>query len=156
MTTRQKYMDGKVNSQLVDSLTKVLADSFVLYFKTHAFHWNVVGPNFRALHEMFEEQYSEIWASIDVTAERIRSLEAMAPINLDAMKARATLQETGQIPDAMAMVQQLANDNLEIVNTIYAALRVAQDAGDEATIDMLNARTRVHEQYAWMLNSLLK
>lgn len=142
--------------EITDGLTKVLADTFVLYFKTHAFHWNVEGPHFKSLHDLFEEQYTELWQVTDVIAERIRALDAYAPLNMDEMRKQATLEETGQMPDADEMVKQLANDNAEIVNTIFPVLRKAEDLGDEATVDLLIGRVEVHEKAAWMLRSTAK
>ncbi len=150
------YMKGKDNKAVVEGLTGILADTFVLYYKTHTFHWNVVGENFKALHELFEEQYNELWTFTDEVAERIRALDANVPINLTELKKHASLQETGQIPDAMAMVEQLANDNAEIVNVIFPVIRKCQDAGDEGSVDMLNKRVQVHEKAAWMLRSIAK
>ncbi len=150
------YMKGKDNKAVVDGLTTVLADTFVLYYKTHTFHWNVVGANFKALHELFEEQYNELWTFTDEVAERIRALDGNVPINLADLKKHAKLQETGQIPDATAMVAELAADNAGIVSNIFPVLRRCQEAGDEGTVDMLNKRIEVHEKAAWMLRSILK
>lgn len=144
------------NKDITNGLTKVLADTFVLYFKTHAFHWNVEGAHFKTLHEMFEEQYTELWESTDELAERIRALDIYAPLSMKKITEHATLQETGQMPDAAAMVEQLANDNEEIVKSIFPVLRTAEDAGDEATTDMLIERVSVHEKAAWMLRSTAK
>lgn len=156
MSKAASYMNGKDNKAIADGLTAVLADTFILYFKTHAFHWNVEGPHFRALHELFEEQYTALWAVTDEIAERIRALDSYAPISFEALRARATLQEAGQNPDANGMIKHLANDHAEIVELIYPVLRKAEDAGDEATTDMLIARVADHEKNAWMLRSLLK
>jgi starvation-inducible DNA-binding protein len=150
------YMKGKDNKEIVEGLTSVLADTFVLYYKTHTFHWNVVGEHFRSLHLMFEEQYNEIWQATDVIAERIRGLDGGVPINLTELKKYAKLQETGQTPDEMAMVAELANDNGEIVATIYDVLNRADEADDQGTVDMLVDRIKAHEKAAWMLRSLTK
>lgn len=151
--SKQDYIGNK---KITDGLTKVLADTFVLYFKTHAFHWNVEGSHFKPLHELFEEQYTELWESTDELAERIRALDAYAPLSMTEITKHASLQETGQMPDAAAMVEQLANDNAEIVKNIFPVLRAAEDAGDEATTDMLIERVSVHEKAAWMLRSTAK
>lgn len=156
MTKSQPYMKGKTNKQLVDGLNGLLSDVFVLYFKTHAFHWNVEGAHFVSLHTLFEEQYTELWQFTDELAERIRALDGYTPVNMSGLLKKASLCETGQSPDAMAMVAELANDNAEIVNVIFPLIRSAQDAGDEATVDMLNGRVQVHEKAAWMLRSILK
>ncbi len=151
--SKQKYIADKTVTQ---GLTAILADTFVLYFKTHSFHWNVEGAHFKPLHEMFEEQYTALWGVTDELAERIRALDAYAPLGMKDILKQASLQETGQMPDAKAMVQQLANDNAELVNVIFRVLRAAEEAGDEATTDMLIARIQDHEKAAWMLRSTAK
>jgi starvation-inducible DNA-binding protein len=156
MKKQQAYMQGADNKELVKGLNGILADTFVLYYKTHTFHWNVVGEHFRSLHLMFEEQYNELWQSTDILAERVRQLDGGVPINLTELKKYATLQETGQTPDAVAMVAELANDNAEIVNVIYPVLHKAEEAGDQGTVDMLTLRVEAHEKAAWMLRSSLK
>lgn len=155
--TSESYMSGKANTAIVDSLRRVLADTFVLYFKTHSFHWNVEGPHFKSLHELFETQYNELWAATDVIAERIRTLDSYAPVSWSEMVKFASLQETGQMPDAAAMIDSLANDNGAIVEkTLYPALHAAQAAGDEATIGLIIDRIDIHEKTTWMLRSSAK
>lgn len=142
------------NKKIAQDLQVVLADTFALYFKTHSFHWNVTGAHFRSLHMMFEEQYTEMWKATDEIAERIRTLGEWAPNNMQELQKNASeISETGQLPDAPAMVEQLANDNRAIVKTLYKALRTAEDEGDEATVDMMVERVQAHEQAAWMLES---
>lgn len=142
-------------SSLVKGLTQVLADTFVLYFKTHSFHWNVTGPQFKSLHDLFALQYNEIWIATDEIAEQIRTLGGWAPNGFKDVLSAATLKETGQLPDATGMVSQLAADNRAIAQAIYPALRAAQEAGDEAVADLLIARIQAHEKAAWMLESSL-
>lgn len=138
---------------LVTGLNKVLADSFVLYFKTHSFHWNVTGPNFKSLHAFFEEMYTEQWNAIDEIAERLRSLGEWAPETLKTILSTASVKETGQMPDADGMVEILAEDNRALVETMKAALKKASDAGDEVTAGLLVERIAIHEKNAWMLDS---
>ncbi len=138
---------------IVESLKKALADSFVLYFKTHSFHWNVTGPHFKSLHELFEEQYTEIWEANDNIAERIRALGEFAPNNFEEMTKISSLTPSGQTPDEQSMVQILAEDNRAIVKTLYDTLKVAEDAGDEVTVDLMVQRVQAHEKAAWMLES---
>lgn len=144
------------NTEIAKGLTAVLADTFVIYFKTHSFHWNVEGPHFKPLHEMFEEQYTALWKATDELAERIRTIGSYAPDNFKTILEKASLRESGQTPDADAMVEMLANDNTEIVKNIYNVLRTAEEAGDEATVDMLIQRIEAHEKAAWMLRSTAK
>ena len=144
------------SKDLCEGLTKVLADTFVLYFKTHSFHWNVEGPQFKSLHDLFMEQYTELWNATDEIAERIRSLGEYAPNNWETMFKSASLQETGQTPDAKAMVEMLANDNIAITQTMKPVLESAQEAGDEVTADLMIQRIAIHEKTAWMLRSISK
>lgn len=141
---------------VTDGLKKVLSDTFILYFKTHSFHWNVEGPQFKALHEMFETQYNELWKATDEIAERIRALGDYAPNNLEAIASHASLQETGQTPDARAMVEMLANDNAAIVEVMRPVLHTAEDKDDEVTVDLMIQRMAAHEKAAWMLRSMSK
>ena len=155
--SKMGYMDGGDNKKVVDALQKVMADTFVLYFKTHTFHWNVEGPNFKALHDLFDVQYNELWMVLDVIAERLRALDAYAPVSVKTLMGSASMQEVGQLPDAMEMLKQLANDNSQIVkDSLYPALTAAQEAGDEATADLMIQRIDVHEKAAWMLRSMAK
>ena len=154
--SKQSYMGGKDNKAITDGLTKVLADTFVLYLKTHTFHWNVEGPHFKALHDMFMGQYTELWNATDEIAERIRALGAYAPNSWQSMAKVASLQETGQTPDYKAMLSMLANDNEAIVGTMRPVLEIAQQAGDEVTADLMIQRITVHEKAAWMLRSTAK
>ncbi len=142
--------------EIADGLTRVLADTFVLYFKTHSFHWNVEGPHFKALHDLFEEQYNELWKATDEIAERIRMIGEYAPNSMEAMSKHATLQETGQTPDYKGMIDMLANDNSAIVDVMKPVLENADDQGDEVTVDLMIQRMTAHEKAAWMLRSLGK
>ncbi|HBH26698.1 MAG TPA: DNA starvation/stationary phase protection protein [Rhodospirillaceae bacterium] len=140
-------------SPVVVALRTVLADAHVLYFKTHAFHWNVTGPHFKSLHDMFGDQYTEIWNAIDEIAERIRMLGALAPSTHAELSAPATLKEAQGTPSAAQMVAALAADNRAIVATLYTALKAAQEADDEGTVALVTARIEAHEKAAWMLEA---
>ena len=154
--SQDNYMSGQANKKIVEGLTQVLSDTFVLYFKTHSFHWNVEGPHFKTLHELFEEQYNDLWSFTDELAERIRSLKAYAPTHYEEILKNAKLKPQTKVPKDTDMVTELADDNEAIVKNIFPVLRNAEDAGDEATVDMLIERIDVHEKAAWMLRSFLK
>jgi starvation-inducible DNA-binding protein len=141
------------NDAVIKTLEAALADTFVVYFKTHSYHWNVRGPRFRALHEMFEEQYTEMWNALDEIAERILQLGAPAPANPAALMAPAGIAHATGAPKAQAMCAELGRDNRAVVATLYKALAAAQDAGDEGTVDLLTTRISVHEKAAWMLEA---
>jgi len=153
--TRNVELSEQVKRECAEALDKVLADTFILYLKTHNFHWNVEGPQFRALHEMFEEQYRDLWDSIDEIAERIRALGHPAPGTMDKFKDLAEVREGDSIPSAAEMLQQLVRDNATVVRTIRAALATAQDGGDEATAGLLGDRLAYHEKQMWMMKSMM-
>lgn len=138
---------------VVAGLNKVLADSFVLYFKTHSFHWNVVGEDFKSLHDFFGVQYTEMWTAIDEIAERLRILGERAPERLKDILAAASLKEAGQLPDSQGMIDLLAEDNRTLAETMKGVLKKALDAGDDVTADLMIRRITVHEKNAWMLES---
>jgi starvation-inducible DNA-binding protein len=137
------------------ALSKVLADTYLLYLKTHNFHWNVEGPRFRSLHQMFEEQYQSLWNSVDGIAERIRALGQYAPGTYSKFKALASVKETENIPKCDDMLRELITDNETVVDSIKAGLFAAQSAGDEATAGLLTDRLAYHEKQLWMMRSTL-
>jgi starvation-inducible DNA-binding protein len=141
---------------IVQGLSRLLADTYVVYLKTHSFHWNVEGPMFQTLHQMFMEQYTETWNAIDLIAERIRSLGEYAPGTYREYSKLARIQETEGVPKAEEMVQLLIEGQQAIVRTAREVLPVADEANDEPTLDLLTQRMQIHEKNAWMLRSLLK
>lgn len=151
-----KQIDAKKRKSIVEGLNGVLADTFVLYYKTHAYHFNVEGEDFREYHFMFEEQYNQLWRAVDEIAERIRALDAYAPISLKSLMANATLKEAGQNRDSMQMAKDLADDHEEISQSIAKVIELADGANDAATADLLTKRLGEHEKTAWMLRSSTK
>jgi starvation-inducible DNA-binding protein len=141
---------------IVRGLSKLLADTYVVYLKTHSFHWNVEGPMFQTLHQMFMEQYTETWNAIDLIAERIRSLGEYAPGTYKEYSRVASIRETEGVPKAEEMVRLLIEGQEAIVRTAREVLPLADEANDEPTLDLLTQRMQVHEKNAWMLRSLLK
>ena len=141
---------------IVQGLSKLLADTYVVYLKTHNFHWNVEGPMFQTLHQMFMEQYTETWNAIDLIAERIRSLGEYAPGTYKEYSKLTRIKETDGVPKAEQMVQLLIEGQEAIVRTARELLPIADEASDEPTLDLLTQRMQVHEKNAWMLRSLLK
>ena len=141
---------------IVQGLSRLLADTYVLYLKTHSFHWNVEGPMFQTLHQMFMEQYTETWNAIDLIAERIRSLGEYAPGTYREYSKLARIKETEGVPEAEEMVQLLIEGQEAVVRTARDVLPVADEASDEPTLDLLTQRMQIHEKNAWMLRSLLK
>lgn len=142
-------------TSITEALSKVLADSYALYLKTHGYHWNVTGPTFQALHTLFEGQYREEWQALDDIAERIRALGELVPQTYAAFANRSAIKDGYASLDSDAMVAELLHDNETVVKTIRGAFAVAESASDQATMDMLNARTAAHEKHAWMLRATL-
>jgi starvation-inducible DNA-binding protein len=137
------------------ALGHVLADTFTLYLKTHFFHWNVTGPMFHELHLLFDQQYNELWLAVDVIAERMRALGAVAPGSSAAYARLTTLAEDERVPDARTMIQRLLDGHEAVVATARSALAVAERVEDPVTADLLTQRLQVHEKTAWMLRSML-
>lgn len=140
---------------IADELSKVLADSYMLYLKTHNYHWNVTGELFHSLHEQFEEQYTELADAIDEIAERIRALGYRAPGTFNEFQELTSIKEEQDEPEALEMVRRLALGNEQLLRTARQALEPAKEADDEATIDLLTQRLHVHSKTAWMLRSHL-
>ena len=148
---------GVDNSKKVaQELSKVLADSFTIYQKTHGYHWNVTGPTFRGLHLLFEEQYNEIWTSIDEIAERIRALGATAPMGTGAMGNLTSIKDGDPNATAEEMLKDLAADHATVVATLKAAVKAAEAAGDVSTADLCTTRLTAHEKHLWMISATLR
>jgi starvation-inducible DNA-binding protein len=143
------------NDAVIQSLRKVVADSYALLGQTHLCHWNVRGPSFFSLHTAFEEQYTELFTAIDEIAERIRALGALAPGGLGNLARLSGLPEIGEDADAASMVRHLLEANEHLVGSLQKARAAAAEAGDDQTEDLMIARTQVHEKTLWMLRSYL-
>ena len=142
--------------EIAEALSRMLADSYILYLKTHNFHWNVTGPMFQTLHTMFMTQYTELWNALDLIAERIRSLGYPAPGSYKRFVALSSIQEEENVPHAQDMIRQLVAGQEAVARTARAAFRVAEAADDQPSADLLTQRMEVHEKNAWMLRSLLE
>ena len=142
--------------ELAAELSKLLADSYTLYLKTHNFHWNVTGPMFQTLHTMFEEHYTELAMAVDVVAERIRALGLPAPGSYAAFRRLSTVPDTDGVPKALEMVKLLVEAHETVIRTARQVVHVAEAAGDQATADLGTQRLQLHEKTAWMLRSLLE
>ena len=142
--------------KIAAGLSRFLADSYILYLKTHNYHWNVTGPMFNTLHIMFEEQYTEQWQALDEIAERIRALGEPAPGTFSKYIELSSIKEPQGVPAAMDMVKDLVEAQEAVVRSAREIVPVAEEAGDEVTVDLLIGRMQVHEKTAWMLRSLLE
>jgi starvation-inducible DNA-binding protein len=142
--------------EVADALSRLLADSYTIYLKTHNFHWNVTGPMFQTLHLMFEAQYNELALAVDLIAERIRALGFRAPGSYREFSRLSSIPEEETVPRAEEMIRLLVAGQEAIVRTARSAFTRAEKAGDQPTLDLLTQRMQVHEKTAWMLRSLLE
>lgn len=153
-------IDIGINKQhrekIAEGLTKLLADSYTLYLQTHNFHWNVTGPQFRELHLMFEEHYTELATAVDDIAERIRTLDFPAPGTYKEFARLSSIEEVDGVPEASEMVRLLTKAHEQVVKTSREVLQIAQDADDESTAALVGDRMRIHEKTAWMLRAMAK
>lgn len=141
---------------IANGLKKLLADTYTLYLKTHGYHWNVTGQMFNSLHIMFMEQYTELWNSIDIIAERIRSLGSFAPSGYAAFSKLTGIKEDADVPKASDMLRNLVEAHETVIRTAREVLPLADDGHDEATVDLLTQRLDIHEKTAWMLRANLE
>jgi starvation-inducible DNA-binding protein len=141
--------------EIAAGLSKLLADTYTLYLKTHYFHWNVTGPMFQTLHLMFETQYTELALAVDLIAERIRALGVVAPGSYTAYVQLSSIPETTEVPKATEMIKLLLEGQEVVCRTARSIFPAVQKASDEPTADLLTQRLQLHEKTAWMLRSLL-
>ena len=148
-------ISGSDRKKLADGLSRLLADTYTLYLKTHNFHWNVTGPMFQTLHLMFETHYNELALAVDLIAERIRALGHVAPGSYKAYSKLSTIREEDGVPAATEMIRSLVKGHEAVAKTARAVFAVAATANDQPTADLLTQRLQIHEKTAWMLRSLL-
>ncbi|WP_298941749.1 Dps family protein [uncultured Psychromonas sp.] len=140
-------------AEISDGLKRLLADSYTLYLQTHNFHWNVTGMQFRELHLMFEEHYTELATAVDDIAERIRTLDVPAPGTYKEFAKLSSIKEVDGVPSSAEMVDLLTKGHEQVIKTSRQVLKVAQEADDESTASLVSDRMRIHEKTAWMLRA---
>jgi len=146
----------KDRQKIAGGLSRLLADTYTLYLKTHNYHWNVTGPMFNTLHLMFEQQYTELALAVDSIAERIRALGVYAPGSYRDFGKLTTIKEEDAVPSAEDMIANLARDQEAVVRTARSVFPDADAASDEPTADLLTQRMQIHEKTAWMLRAMLQ
>ncbi|HWS14116.1 MAG TPA: Dps family protein [Rhodocyclaceae bacterium] len=159
MAKRNKIDIGiteKERAEIADGLSRLLADTYTLYLKTHNFHWNVTGPMFQTLHLMFEQQYNELALAVDLIAERIRALGFPAPGSYREFGKLTSIAESEGVTSARDMIRQLVDGQEAVVRTARSVFPVAEKSNDQPTADLLTQRMQIHEKNAWMLRSLLE
>ncbi|GGB67289.1 DNA starvation/stationary phase protection protein [Shewanella inventionis] len=142
--------------KIAEGLKSLLADSYTLYLQTHNFHWNVTGPQFRELHLMFEEHYTELATAVDDIAERIRTLDVAAPGTYKEFARLSSIKEVEGVPSSIDMVELLIKGHEQVVRTSREVLKLAQEADDESTASLVSDRMGIHEKTAWMLRATRK
>lgn len=136
-------------------MKRVLASEYAFMIKLHFFHWNVTGPHFRDLHKFFEEQYEDIFESIDHTAEQIRTLKTFTPGSFQKFQELSVIDTITAIPTANKMLEILCDDHDLIVELMYEAFNAAEDVNNQAIMDHLAGRIDFHKKYRWMCESML-
>ncbi|MFM2479719.1 Dps family protein [Celerinatantimonas sp. MCCC 1A17872] len=149
-------IDEKDRIEIASGLSRLLADTYTLYIKTHYYHWNVTGPMFNTLHLMFETQYNELALAVDLIAERIRALGVFAPGTYHEFSKLTVIDEDTSVPKAEDMIKNLVIGQEAVVRTARSLYELVDKASDEATNDLLTQRIQLHEKTAWMLRSLLE
>ncbi len=148
-------LDDTARETSAAALRTLLAETYALYSKTHGYHWNVTGPRFNELHAMFMAQYTELWAALDVIAERIRALGHFAPGSSEEMMQGATIRPDNGVPDAESMVANLAKGHEAVSRAAKAGLAMAEKQGDPVSADLFTQRAEIAEKTAWMLRASL-
>lgn len=158
--TKVPAMDFGINAadrhKIVEGLSRLLADTYTLYLKTHNFHWNVTGPMFQTLHQLFMAFYTEQWTAVDLIAERIRAMGAPAPGSYEAFARLTAIKPSPGLPKAREMIIELIEGQETVARTARDMFDVAAKANDQPTCDLLTQRMQIHEKNAWMLRSLLE
>jgi starvation-inducible DNA-binding protein len=149
-------IEQNARKEIAEGLSRLLADTYTLYLKTHNFHWNVTGPMFQTLHLMFETQYNELALAVDQIAERIRALGFPAPGTYSEFAQLSSIQEAPGVPKAEDMIRLLVEGQEAVARTARSIFPIADRVNDEPTADLLTQRLQVHEKTAWMLRSLLE
>lgn len=139
---------------LAEALTNVLADTYRLTFKSHAFHWNVEGPLFFSIHNLTEGQYEDMFAAADTLAERIRAIGQMAPMTMAQIMESSVIEDNHTSPTAGEMCKILAADHERVAHRLHALIKIAGEQNDPVTEDLATARAAFHEQAAWMLKAM--
>jgi starvation-inducible DNA-binding protein len=146
----------KDTKAIAEGLSKAVADTYRLIFKTHACHWNVEGSMFFSIHHLTEEQYGEMFAAVDVVAERIRALGELTPMVLSEITDMSVIKDLKKIPSALEMIEDLAKDHAAVARRYHDLIELSEEERDPVTADLATARSAFHEQAAWMLRATAK
>jgi starvation-inducible DNA-binding protein len=145
-----------MNEELLLSLKQAMADSFVLYYKAHSYHWNVEGADFKQYHDLFGDIYEEIFGAVDTLAEHIRQLDDYAPTSLSQIKSLSMISEDDEVVSAMSMVSRLLDANNLTLASLMMAYRAADNATELGLANFIQDRIAAHQKHGWMLKATLK
>ena len=141
---------------LVETLKTTLADTFVLYFKAHSYHWNIEGSDFAQYHEFVGNFYEDVFGSVDSIAELIRTMDAYAPTSLARLQALTQMDEEENIPSAREMLVRLRQDNDKYLAQLVKTYNEAETASEFGVSNHIQDRIQAHEKHAWMLRAITK
>lgn len=142
--------------KLISQLRTILGTNFALYFKIHSYHWNVEGPDFVQYHEYLGDVYTQLWNNTDAISEKIRMLGSYSPTSLGRMLELADIEESDVIPSALAMFNNLKNDNDRMIVHLRAGIAAADDVGEPAISNFLQDILDQHQKHAWFFRSITK
>ena len=146
--------NGGPMNKLTSQLQHLLADSYILMLKTHNYHWNVQGRNFQQLHILFEGQYTDLFAAVDLIAERIRALDSIVEGQYSNFIKKSKIKESTE-KKSKNMIKDLIASNLMVVQTAKSLVKIAQQHEDDASADLAIERINIHEKSIWMLKSMI-
>ena len=141
---------------LQQALKIAFASEFAFYLKAHYFHWNVEGPLFSQMHDLFGKIYEEVYGSIDAFAENIRKVGAYTPGSFTRFNALSAVEDEVGVPDAAAMVAELLQDSEKMSEMFRIVFGAAEELGLHGLSDFLAGRQDAHDKHSWMLRSTLK
>jgi starvation-inducible DNA-binding protein len=145
-----------MNDELINALKKVMADTFVMYYKAHASHWNVEGSNFPQYHEFLNDLYNELWASVDDIAEKIRQLGGYAPSSLSELLSHTMISENTGTLSAIEYFSKLVDANNLVLASLLMAYKEAESATEIGVSNFLQDRVMAHQKHGWMLKATTK
>ena len=145
-----------MNEELIVALKKVLADTFVMYYKAHSYHWNVEGSNFPQYHSFLNDLYEEIFAAVDTIAEHIRHIDGYTPTSLTELKSYSMISEDEDVLSAMSMMNRLIDANNLVLASLMMAYQEAEQATEIGLSNFLQDRVAAHQKHGWMLKSITK
>lgn len=143
-----------MSTEMIEKSKEVLADTFLMYFQAHSYHWNVVGPDFPQLHDFFGNLYQELHGAIDDLAEHTRQLDAFAPNSIKRLLELTTLTEDDKVPAPNTMASNLYETNEKVIQSLTGAYKMAEEQEMFGYSNFLQDRITAHFKHRWMLKSI--